>query len=145
MIVLSYAEENVAKKEYLRGYRQHVQRINRIDAELEEIRIIRSNPAALNNDGMPHGNGKSDLSDYMAEVDQMECELREEREKRAMAYQDIARCIKGLSSKKENDVMFYRYIKGMAFWEIAEKMGISERQILRIHGKGLANIKISEG
>lgn len=141
---MSSIEENAAKKEYLSEYRHHVHRISRIESELEEIRIMRSNPSAINNDGMPHGSGQSDLSDYAAALDDMERELREERYRRIMAYKDIACRIKSLQSEKEKDVMFYRYIKGMAWHEIAEKMGMSERWVLKIHGQALAHIKISE-
>ena len=140
---MSNIEENAAKKEYLSEYRHHVHRISRIESELEEIRIMKSNPSAINNDGMPHGSGQSDLSDYAAALDDMERELREERYRRIMAYKDIARRIKNLQSEKEKDVMFYRYIKGMAWHEIAERMGMSERNITRLHGRALANIKIN--
>ncbi len=135
--------ENKQKKEYLRSYRQHVQRINRIEAEVEEVRMMRENPSPINNDGMPHGGDKKDLSDYAVMLDELERELLDERYKRIKIYKDIAMRIKSLSSKRENDVMFYRYIKGMAFWEIAEKMGVSERWVLKIHGQALAHIKIS--
>ena len=107
-MTMSSIEENAAKKEYLSEYRHHVHRISRIESELEEIRIMRSNPSAINNDGMPHGSGQSDLSDYAAALDDMERELREERYRRIMAYKDIARRIKNLQSEKEKDVMFYR-------------------------------------
>lgn len=136
--------ENKQKKEYLRNYRQHVQRINRIEAELEEVRVMKENPSGINNDGMPHGSDQRDLSDYAATLDRLERELLEERYKRTKMYKDIAMRIKSLSSKKENDVMFYRYIKGLAFWEIAEKMEVSERWVLKLHGRALAHINIPE-
>lgn len=136
--------ENKLKKEYLRNYRQHVKRISRIESELEEVRVLKSSPSAINNDGMPHGSCQKDLSDYAAMLDELERELLEERCSRVNMYKDIAKRIKDLSSKKENDVMFYRYIKGLAFWEIAEKMELSERHILRIHGQALAHINIPE-
>ena len=53
--------ENEQKKEYLKGYRGHVRRINRIETELAELRAMRSS-MSVNNDGMPHGSGQSDLS-----------------------------------------------------------------------------------
>lgn len=136
--------ENQQKKEYLGSYRQHVHRIARIEAELEEIRIMKSNPSAINNDGMPSGSDQRDLSDYAAALDEMERELLEERYQRTLMYKDIAKRIKSLKSTRESDVMFYRYIKGMPFWEIALKMDISERWALKLHGQALAHIKISE-
>ena len=98
---------------------------------------------SVNNDGMPHGGcGQSDLSGYAAELDRMVQELIDERYYRIKDYQEIVGRIKKLKSENEKDVLFYRYIRGMDWWEIAEKMKFSERQIFRIHGKALANFKI---
>lgn len=134
--------ENARKKEYLRGYRNHVRMVNRIEAELEEIREIKTSISA-SCDGMPRGSsGQKDLSGYMATFDMLERELLEERYQRILAWQDISRYIKRLRNRYENDVLFYRYIKGMEFWEIAEKMGFSERQIFRFHGRGLAHLEL---
>lgn len=133
--------ENEQKKEYLRGYRVHVRRITRIEEELAELRAMRAS-ISVNNDGMPHGSGQSDLSGYAAELDRLEQELIEERHNRISTYKDIARRIKRIKSENEKDVMFYRYIKGMDWWEIAEKMHYSERWIHKLHGKGLAHFEL---
>lgn len=133
--------ENDLKKEYLRKYRTHVRRIHRINAEISELRSMKLSPS-LNNDGMPHGSSQSDLSGYAAELDSMVQELTDERYYRIKDYQDIVGRIKKLKSENEKDVLFYRYIRGMDWWEIAEKMKFSERQIFRIHGKALANFQI---
>lgn len=133
--------ENDLKKEYLRKYRTHVRRIHRINAEIAELRSMKLSPS-LNNDGMPHGSSQSDLSGYAAELDSMVQELIDERYCRIKDYQEIVGRIKKLKSENEKDVLFYRYIRGMDWWEIAEKMKFSERQIFRIHGKALANFKI---
>ena len=134
--------ENDLKKEYLRRYRTHVRRIHRINAEIAELRSMKISPS-VNNDGMPHGGcGQSDLSGYAAELDSMVQELIDERYHRIKDYQEIVGRIKKLKSENEKDVLFYRYIRGMDWWEIAEKMKFSERQIFRIHGKALANFKI---
>lgn len=134
--------ENDLKKEYLRKYRTHVRRIHRINAEIAELRSMKISPS-VNNDGMPHGGcGQSDLSGYAAELDSMVQELIDERYCRIKDYQEIVGRIKKLKSENEKDVLFYRYIRGMDWWEIAEKMKFSERQIFRIHGKALANFQI---
>lgn len=135
--------ENEQKKEYLKGYRSHVRRINRIETELAELRAMRSSMSA-SNDGMPHGSGQSDLSGYAAELDHLERSLIKERYERVKTYKDIAVRIKKLKSENEKDVLFYRYIAGLAWWEIAEKMSFSERQIFRIHGKALVHFRLPE-
>lgn len=135
--------ENEKKKEYLRSYRTHVRRVQRITAEIEELRAMKMYPSVKDNDGMPHGSGgQGDLSGYAADLDQMIHDLIEERYLRIKTYQQIAKQIKKLRSENEKDVLFYRYIKGLDWWEIAEKMGYSERQVHRFHGKALAHFEI---
>ena len=135
--------ENEKKKEYLRSYRMHVRRVQRITAEIEELRAMKMYPSVKDNDGMPHGSGgQGDLSGYAADLDQMIHDLIEERYLRIRTYQQIARQIKKFRSENEKDVLFYRYIKGLDWWEIAEKMGYSERQVHRFHGKALAHFEI---
>lgn len=135
--------ENDRKKEYLRSYRQHVRRIHRINAEIAELREMKAAPGMKANDGMPHGSGgQGDLSGYAADLDEMIRELQQERYLRIKTYQEIARQIKRMNSRNESDVLFYRYIKGLDWWEIAEKMKFSERQIYRFHGKALAHFEI---
>lgn len=137
------ATENEMKKEYLRGYRRHVRKLSRIEAELEELRTMKM-AISVNNDGMPHGSGQSDMSGYAAELDQLERNLIRERDQRFKGYREISERISKMKSENERDVLFYRYIKGLAWWEIAEKMGYSERQIHRYHGNALAHIIIPE-
>ena len=134
--------ENDLKKEYLRKYRTHVRRIHRINAEIAELRSMKISPS-VNNDGMPHGGcGQSDLSGYAAELDSMVQELIDERYCRIKDYQEIVGRIKKLKSENEKDVLFYRYIRGMDWWEIAEKMSYTERWVHKIHGKALAHFEI---
>lgn len=133
--------KNEKKKEYLCIYLKSVRRIRRIEAELIEVRAMRSS-MAVNNDGMPHGSGQSDMSGYAAELDALERELVQERYRRVVTYKDIAGRIKRLRSENEKDVLFYRYIKGLEWWEIAEKMNYSERWVLKLHGKALAHFEL---
>ena len=137
--------ENEQKKEYLRSYKDHVRRVNRISEEIKELREMMMSTKAINYDGMPHGSGgQGDLSGEVARIQGLIDELKRERGLRIMTYQDIARRIKKLRSRNEDDVLFYRYIKGMEWYEIAETMSYSERQIHRIHGKALAHLELPE-
>ncbi len=137
---MGYAE-NEAKKKYLREYRGHVRRIKRIEEELAELQAMKMS-ISINIDGMPHGSGQSDMSGYAAQLDSLERNLIGERDQRFAGYTEISSRIMELSSENERDVLFYRYIKGFAWWEIAEKMGYSERHITRIHGEALAHFQM---
>lgn len=133
--------ENEKKKEYLRRYNDHVRRIRRIEIELAELRTMRISGSG-NMDGMPHGSNQSDLSDYAADLDELEQKLMKERYERVLAYKEIVRRIKSLESENEKDVLFYRYIAGYDWWEIAQKLRYSERQVHRFHGKALEHFEI---
>lgn len=134
-------EENEKKKEYLKSYLKHVRRVHRINEEIREICEIKVG-SATNYDGMPHGSGPDDLSRYAADLDSLERELISERYERIKLYQDISYRIKSLRNENEKDVLFYRYIKGLGWWEIAEKMLYSERWVYKIHGKALAHFQL---
>lgn len=134
--------ENESKKEYLWQYREHVLAIQRIESELSEIKIMKRYPSAKIGDGMPQGSKHRDLSDYAALLDKLERDLQKEKYLRIKMYCEVDAQIKVLDSEKEKSVLHYRYIKGLAWWEIAEKMNYSERTVNRIHGQALQNLKL---
>lgn len=134
--------ENEQKKEYLNQYRNHVRKIKRIESEIEEIREMKCYPS-VNNDGMPRGSNNSDLSGYAALLDEKERELERERYLRVKSYSEISKQIDLLESDIERDVLHYRYIKGLAWWRVAEEMEHSERWVYKLHGKALKNFKNS--
>ena len=134
--------ENDRKKTYLRAYRKHGKRIKRIESEIEEIRNMKMYPSS-NNDGMPHGSNQSDLSSYAAALQEREDELYQEGVKQVQTYNDIEYRINKLENQDERDVMFYKYIKGFTWWQIAQLMEYSESWIYELHGRALKNIQIN--
>lgn len=142
VIPMDRKEENEKKKEYLRSYRKHGSRIKRIEAELEEIRLMKMNPSVRNGDGMPRGSSQQDLSEYVAQLESLEDQLYRKGVEQVTAYKEIEAAINKIEDENQRDVLFYRYIKGMDWWNICRNMGFSERQIHRIHGRALNNLKI---
>lgn len=132
--------ENNQKKEYLRGYRRHGRKIRRIEAEIEEIRNMKMYPS-MNNDGMPHGSTRNDLSDYAVKLREKEDELFKEGVEEVKTYKDIKYEIDKLEDEDERDVLFFRYIKGYDWWQIAKEMDYSERWIYILHARALKKIK----
>jgi hypothetical protein len=134
--------ENDRKKTYLRAYRKHGKRIKRIESEIEEIRNMKMYPSSINN-GMPHGSNQSDLSSYAVAIQEREDELYQEGVKQVQTYKDIEYRINKLENQDERDVMFYKYIKGFTWWQIAQLMEYSESWIYELHGRALKNIQIN--
>lgn len=135
--------DNKEKKKYLRSYKDCSRRISRIEAEIEEIRSMKINPS-LRCDGMPHGNGISDLSEYASELDKLEREAYKKGVEQIKLYKEIQYNIKQLENETERDVLFWKYIKGLSWWEVASKMNYTERWVLDIHKKALEHLKIKK-
>lgn len=135
-------KENDKKKGYLWGYRDASRQLKRLEEELMELRLNIRCPS-VNQDGMPHGSGGSDLSGYMSKVDELERKILKARYKKIQKFKEIRDRIERLEDENEKDILFYKYIKSMTFEKIAVKMDMSWRNVIRIHGKALTNFNIS--
>ncbi len=133
--------ENEEKKKFLWRYRDSVRRLERISSEIEEIREMRMGVSA-GTGGTGRKGWKNDLSGYASKLDGLERELNEERKARINLYKEIRNAMNSLDDELEQDVLFYKYIKGLSWWEVAEKIGFSETWAQVIHGRALEKIKI---
>ena len=142
MIETTIHEENEQKKEYLKSYRRAIKREQDILDEIQRLRLDKMFPSVVN-DGMPHGSSHSDLSDYVAILNEQIDLLKEERLEKVRCYQKIERQIRQMENEDEQEVLRLRYILGMKWEEVAVKMDYSWRQIHRIHSAALLNLKIA--
>ena len=131
------------KKEYLRSYRRHTRLITKIEQEIEEIRTLKESPSFCA-DGMPHGNGTSDLSSYIVRLEEKEERLRKAKFEQIIVYTSVNEQIDKLLDRDERDVLFFRYIKGWSWDKIADNMCFARSHIFRIHGNALNNLEIPE-
>lgn len=135
-------EENDKKKEYLWGYQREKRKLQRLEEELAELRLDKMCPSVIQ-DGMPHASGGSDLSGYAARVDALERKILKARYKRIRKFKEIRDRIERLEDENEKDVLVYRYVRGVKWEDIAVRMNIGYRHVLRMHGKALKNFKMS--
>lgn len=133
--------ENDKKKEYLWGYQRAKRQMERLEEELAELRLDKMCPSVIQ-DGMPHVSGGGDLSGYAARVDALERKILKARYKRIQRFKEIRDRIERLEDENEKDVLVYRYIIGMKWEDIAVKMNIGYRHVLRMHRKALENFKM---
>lgn len=138
---LDVKQENERKKEYLDGYRKCVRQLDRLNEELSEIRINKMFPSLIQ-DGMPHVHTTTDLSGYAARIDKIERKIVKARYQKINKLKNIRDRIERMSDENEKDVLFYRYIKGMKWEEIAVKMMYTYRNVTKIHGRALKNFQI---
>ena len=134
-------KENEEKKEYLKSYRRAVKREKDILDEIQRLRADKMFPSVAN-DGMPKGSNQSDLSDYIAILDEQIELLKAERLEKARCYQKIERQIKQMENEDEQEVLRLRYITGLKWEEVAARMSYSWKHIHRIHSSALCNLKI---
>lgn len=138
---LDVKQENERKKEYLDGYRKCVRQLDRLNEELSEIRINKMFPSLIQH-GMPHAHTTTDLSGYAARIDKIERKIVKARYQKINKLKNIRDRIERMSDENEKDVLFYRYIKGMKWEEIAVKMMYTYRNVTKIHGRALKNFQI---
>lgn len=135
-------EENEKKKEYLKQYGKALRQEKRIEEELERLKLDRMLPGALAADGLPKSSNLSDLSDYMAEVDEQERKLVEQRKKRVRIRTEIRERIEQMEDETEKDVLTYCYIDLMRWKDICRKTGYEWAQVHRKHSEALKNFKM---
>ena len=121
-------KENEEKKEYLKSYRRAVKREKDILDEIQRLRADKMFPS-VTNDGMPKGSNQSDLSDYIAILDEQIELLKAERLEKARCYQKIERQIKQMENEDEQEVLRLRYITGLKWEEVAARMSYSWKHI----------------
>ncbi len=95
-------EENEKKKEYLKSYQRAVKRERDILEEIKRLRADKMFPSVVN-DGMPKGSSQSDLSDYIAILDEQIELLKKERLKKFNNIGRLkirsAKCIQKMNGK----------------------------------------------
>lgn len=133
--------ENEEKKEYLKSYQRSVKREQDILDEIQRLRLDKMFPSIVN-DGMPHGSSQTDLSDYIAILDEMIEDLKAERLKRVKRQQEIEQRIQQMEDEDEQRVLRLRYIKGMKWEEVAVEMGYSWKWTHEIHSEALKHFEI---
>lgn len=134
--------ENEKKKEYLGSYRAAVKRERDILDEIQRLRSDKMFPSVVN-DGMPKGSYQSDLSDYVAILDEQIRLLKDERLERVRWYEKIERSIRQMENETEKEVLRLKYIRGLTFEQIAVDLGYTYRHTTRLHGRALSNFKMS--
>ena len=78
----------------------------------------------------------------MAEKERLEKEIEKEKTKSVRSYVEIMGCINKLQRERERDVLYYRYIKEMEWWDVTKKVGYSQREVYRTHSIALRKLEI---
>lgn len=129
------------KKEYLRGYEKATRHMKRCEARVDAIRMNKMHPSLIL-DGLPHGSAQSDLSSYVARLDDEEQKYLKAKNQGAELCAEIMDRIEQMADEDEKDVLVYRYIELMQWESIATEMGFSWQHTHKIHARALKNFKM---
>ena len=130
--------ENEKKKEYLKSYQIALRRQRATEKEIEELRMMCMAPSGLKQDGMPHGTGGGDLSDYMERLEELEEKLKSQIEKKRNIGKEIRKRLDQMDGE-EARLLEARYIYCLPWEQVAKRLRYGLRQVYRIHGKALKN------
>ena len=136
-------------KEYLLQYQQCKKRADRINQQIEAIKIKYALPGSPQIDDMPHArNTERDLSDYMVKLDELTGYLVSAYCKCMGIEGDILRRLDAMENREEAELLRLRYTcltdKGKLMpWErVAEGIPCSYRQVYYMHGRALQHFPL---
>ncbi len=135
--------ENEQKIQYLLRYRRLNQRIDRLLEEQSRWRerALKITPTLSQ---APGGGGSgSPIERPMDKVLEMEEEINEEIDTLQTIRHQIRDTLNQLTDESLKLLMEYRYIDGMTWEQIADKMNYSWRQVYRKHEEALSKIRLS--
>lgn len=128
------------KKEYLKSYRKISRELRSLSEEINQLRLSQIMPGIVS-DGLPKSSGGSDLSGYVARLDELERKLREKAAELYKRQTEIEADISAMEDANERTVLRNYYLCGMPWERVAGEMGYSWRQIHRIHGEALIHFE----
>lgn len=131
--------ENKEKCRYLNQYRiMHIE-IDQITKELQRWQDLATRISPSYSD-MPHGGGSDKVQTATVEVAELTDKLNQKLHQAIMVQENIKKLLESLDDIKLRQLMFYRYINGMRWEEIAVRMDFNYRWVLRLHRKALNQI-----
>lgn len=135
--------ENEAKIKYLSRYIALNRRIDRLLEEQSRWRekAMRITPVLS---PVPGGGGSgSPIERPMDKVLEIDVEINREIDELQIVRQEIRAALNQLEDENLKLLMEYRYIDGMTWEQIAEKMDYSRQWIFSLHGKALQKIELA--
>ncbi|MCI6347158.1 MAG: DUF1492 domain-containing protein [Negativibacillus massiliensis] len=131
--------DNKEKCRYLNQYRiMHIE-IDQITKELQRWQDLATRISPSYSD-MPHGGGSDKVQTAAVEVAELTDKLNQKLHQAIMVQENIKKLLESLDDIKLRQLMFYRYINGMRWEEIAVRMDFNYRWVLRLHRKALNQI-----
>lgn len=125
-------------KEMLMRYQKAKREAKDIEIRLTELRLKYAYPSAIKYSDMPTAHDSNhDLSDYASKLDELEQMLINKYSQCMGIEVDIYKRIDLMENQNERELLRFRYIDDLKWSEIADRLGIVERNVYFIHGRAL--------
>lgn len=135
--------ENELKIRYLSRYRRISKRIDRLLEEQSRWREMALKITPVLSQAPGGGESGSPIERPMDKVDELERKITQAIDELADIRMEIEAVLGQLEDDTLRKLMEYRYIDGLIWEQVAEKMHYSWRHTCRLHGEALAKINMS--
>ncbi len=132
-------------KQYLRQIRTQNRHIDSLIAEKDRLKQMAEGVSGMSYDDVKvqfarvtPGNRQTDA---VCKLIDLEKRITAEIDRYVDMREEAERCIDRLSQETERELLRYRYLCGLTWEKIAERMNYEVRQIYRLHGRALQRIE----
>lgn len=129
-------------KEYLNEYKELCRKQTVYEEQLKNFYETINTTRGIIITDVPKGQQKSDLSDYIVKLEELENKILSMKESCCIRKLHIQESIGEMEEGIESLILYLRYIKFMTWDAICEEIGYSNRQTHRLHLCGLRNFII---
>lgn len=126
-------------KERLRAYRRVCRRCEELEKQIARRRADMRTLRAVRTDSLPGGKGNS-MEAAIEKIDGLERRLMDEQAGRDAALSDVSALIGEADSDDGKAILSLRYIDGVRFEDIPERLFISERSMWRRYNEAIKKI-----
>ena len=132
--------DNPAKR-FLRGYKALILRRDSLLREIERLReSITGTTVALKEDVVTGGGASDRMGATVAQIVDAEEALKPALDEIGREVSRIMAAIESVPDEMQKTVLTLRYIEGLDWIAISEKVGYEERQTFVIHGRALVAV-----
>lgn len=132
-------------KQYLRQIRAQNRRIDSLIAEKDRLKQMAEGVSGMSYDSIKVQSARvtpgSRQTDAVCKLIDLENRITYEIDRYVDMREDAVRTIDMLPQGAERELLRYRYLCGLTWEKIAERMNYEVRQIYRLHGRALQHIE----
>lgn len=128
-------------KEYLSRYRWQNDRINAKLEQVAELRRKAQTVSSGSSDGTHSATPYDRIGEITARIVDLEREINEDIDRSIDTQRSILSAISAIPDERLQSLLEYKYINGYTLEEIAVRMDYSYKQVCRLHGQALIQIR----